>query len=261
MKKNSVIALMIFAILLTGCNRTGNLSDTPGGNSEYVENIMPSEFENCENEMLDINTYSLLNEPSEYAQSSCYSARISKGDMGYYHVIDHKLRVLDTKSQTLVTVCDKPNCRHEDSTCVANEMTSTSRVTMNIMDHAYYKGYVYFIGQNKDTEYVYLHRISGDGSVREECMPLFKFDSKAASYRWPSFVISHDILYYIDYEEKQPRIRKCGLDSKEQSVVFATENPDGLVYRMKIYGDFLFFKPEPLMMMRAMYKRESMPTI
>lgn len=239
MKKGSIIILTVLTILFTGCSST---KDTEIDNSEGVENTMPSELELLDNEMLDLDKYTLENNSSDYVQSSYSWNFMTRGDSGYYKLIDRNMRMWDFETQTLVTVCNKPNCKHDDDACAANGFLATDQLALDMDNLVYYKGYVYFIGRNSETEYASLYRVAGDGSTREDYMPLFRYDSKAGHFRSPYFLISKETVYYVDNNEAQSCIRKCGLGKGEQTVVFATGCEGGLIYRMKVYGDFLFFQ-------------------
>lgn len=234
MKKNSIILFIISTILLTGCAPSGNASID---SQERVENTMPPELEQMDNEMLDLETYSLVNGPSEYAQSSYPWNRISKGDEGYFYELCLTMRLADPKSESLYVVCNKPNCRHSDESCVATTMNTP----ISMQTQIYYKGYVYAIGRNEETGYACLYRLSADGSTREEYMQLFRYD-READFIYPSFVINHDTIYYMDENEEQPCIRKCVLGEEEPTVIFASGRSDGTISRLKVYGDFLFFQ-------------------
>lgn len=245
----TITILVVLAMLFTGCGKTPENTQpsevVKPGNEEIIRNaehVMPSDFEQLENEMLDLDTYTLENDPAEYSQASYPWNLISKGDAGYYFNESSTLRLFDTESKEVVTVCDKPNCKHESGdTCVASVRFRTSGVSLDLGFQSFYKGYVYCTGHNHSTQYVSLYRIAGDGSGREEVMPLFRFDIAAESYSDPYFVIAQDTVFFVDKDEEQPCIRKCKLGDDKSSIIFATGCSEALLMDMKVYGDFLFF--------------------
>lgn len=261
MKRIGIVLFIILAMLLVACSAP---KDTQTLGSEKIENTLPTMTETSEtetttepnstenkpkvdfmpsgNEMLDLDTYTLENDPAEYSQASYPWNYISSSDGGYYYNSGMTLRFFDKESQTAHTVCNKPNCMHEDSSCVAHPAATNlaEETDIDIMFQIYYKGYVYCIGQNKKSEYVYLCRIAEDGSTRENYMPLFRYDSYASTFISPHYILFQDTVYYVNWNEEQPCLRKCKLGAEEQTVTFATERAGGSVHRMKGCGDFLF---------------------
>lgn len=248
MKRKILVGLFVVALLLNGCGPLvdtediGSSQPTQMDGTEDIENTMSSEFEEQENEMLDLNKYSLENDASEYPQTSYPWNNLSKGDAGYYYAGKSMMRLLSPEAESLIAVCNKPNCKHEDNSCVANGYAFTLSEWLFMPKQSYYKGYIYFVGQNAETGYVSLYRMAEDGSSREEYMHLFKYDTSASSFRSPYFLLNGDCIYYVDNGEEQRCIRKCELGKETQTVIFSTGRTDGNIYRLKIYGDFLFFQ-------------------
>lgn len=256
MKRKLFVSVIALSLLISGCATTGDTRTTgdtqPTTDSQVTsenpptetgddgenENPPSSEVEPKENEMLDLDTYSLENDAAEYAQTDYPWNFISKGEAGYYYDENRILRLFDPESKTVITVCSKPNCKHEDSSCVANTWGTHISTTAQF----YYKGYMYCTEMNRETGDVNLWRIAGDGSSREVSMTLFKYDTEAERQGHPDFVINRDTVYYIDNNEEQACIRKCDLGENKSEVIFAPEASNGMTYRMKVYGDFLFFQ-------------------
>lgn len=242
MERKCTIALVALSMLLISCSLSDGSQTTQPKDSEGVENTTSSEMAQMKNEMLDLNHYSVTNGNQDYVQSSTSQNRVSKGKTGYYYETQEMLRLFDLDSETVVTVCNKPNCKHEDGLCVANVYLAGDNYIMTLTNQIFYNGFVYFVGGNRETQYVNLYRIAGDGTTREEYMQLFRFDASASRFRYPYFGIYRDAVYYIDNEETQPCIRRCELGKEEPTEIFKLHNSNGQLYRMRFYGDYLFFQ-------------------
>lgn len=230
MKKLILIPLFVLIVLLTCCSKVIPEAKDP----------LFFDFEAKEKEMLDLDMYSLENNPAEYAQTSYQWGWASKGDIGYYHEGGGLMRVFNPKLQMSIAVCNKPNCKHDDPSCVARGYDYDTGI--NLSPQTYYKGYVYCIGRNRATSYATLYRIAGDGSTREAFMQLFKYDPAAQEFHYPHFVISQDAMYYVDEREEQKCLRRCPFEEKTQEIICTTAETSEDIYRLKLYGDFLFFK-------------------
>lgn len=269
MKKQGIILLIALTMLFSGCAVTRDTHPTgdmqPSENSQLTENTQttqapeptqsessedseepenttPPEFVKAENEMLDLDKYSLTNASDEGHQVSYPFNYLTKGDAGYFYAVRECLHFMDPESEMTGTVCNKPNCRHKDDSCAANVFYTESSKALTLARIIYYKGYVYFVGCDYKEGYVNLYRIAEDGSTREEYMHLFRLDTSASSFRYPHFAIYQNAVYYVDNEEAEPCIRKCELGGEEQTIVFETNHPDGGISNMRFYGDYLFFE-------------------
>lgn len=254
MKRSGAIIVIVLGILLTGCASGEDIQQMPESplisdsqfisnkKPEKVENTLPMDFGALDCEMLDLDTYSLENEPSEYAQTNYPYHYISRGDAGYYFQTGQRLQLFDTESESVVTVCSKPNCRHADDSCAALVSRPKADKILSITYQNYYKGFIYFIGFDEKTQLVKLYRIAENGSSRGEYMPLYRFDNIASGVSSPYFFINRDTVYYMNNDEVEQCIRRCELGKEDRAVVFATNNSDVDICDMKVYGDFLFFQ-------------------
>lgn len=257
MVKRAFVAVIALSLLLTSYGTPADTQITGDTQPDGAENTLPTEvdwpedavvmmppgLDTANNEMLDLDTYSVEKPAAEYIETGYNGdCRISKGDAGYYFTNECLMRMFEPESKTVFTVCAKPNCKHEMDVCVANGLLSKWSKQLEMNCKVYYKGYLYFLCYDNENGYMKLYRMAGDGSAREEYMTLYRYDPSAESNKGPEFIISNDTVFYTDRNAEIDCLYKCKLGEDEPAVVYDTGDSNGVIYRLKTYGDFLFFQ-------------------
>lgn len=259
MRKKSIVVqiimvLIIVSTLLAGCSKDNQNKGTVATDSVVTtSSIKVSD----EEKKIDLDNYKLDYKEGEDHQPFFFWSEITKSETGYYFwgkgTYDHMLMFFDRKSGMTVPLCNLPNCKHtkEDyDKCNGyfNEFES-SPVTAGYDTRClqYYNGNIYIIGVDSDA-YVCMFRVAKDGSTREKSCRLFKFepetdsDGGVESYN-ASVGIHRGYLYFINNKEKELKLRRVKLDSKEEAeVIYKTEGIRPNLYRMEGYGDYIFFQ-------------------
>lgn len=194
---------------------------------------------------LDLKKYSLKYREGEDHQPFFINNEITKSKNGYYFWKSECLMFFDKASEKVVPLCNLPNCKHKiepDSKC--NAYFESGKYTFDYVQ--YYNGNVYVIGLNEDS-YVCIFKVAKDGSTREESCKLYKFKPETNKYGsegyYVSVCIQRGYAYFIDNEEKDLKLRKIKLDSKQKpEVLYEATGIRPVLYRMEANGDYLFFQ-------------------
>lgn len=97
---------------------------------------------------------------------------------GYYYFIGEFLYFLDKKTDLVVPLCNKLDCTHTSKDIDCNAYFTVEQY-YNHLGLFYYDSNIYIIGNDgkKNSNKLYLYKISKDGSVREQSCYLGEFGS------------------------------------------------------------------------------------
>lgn len=252
-KVQKYLLLLGIAGILTACGTTGN-----GVNGlEFEKETMSTEskeflIDSYEEESLDLTKYSLEYQFATDDQPYFHWHYVAKSEYGYYYFKNEMLMFFDKKSGMEVPLCNKADCSHtyNSDECNAHISSSTGMEKDNISTNYlhYYDGNLYMMGYDNE-QYTCLYKISADGSIRERYMRLYKSDmfssdgnSTTIHVNTPEWTIHRGYVYYIYRYESEQKIRRMKLGGTENEIVFASSGYRPTVYRMRAYGDYLFFQ-------------------
>lgn len=253
MKKLILAVLVVF--VLTGCG-VGEKDKNSEAEKIPVENTegdrVTVDVEVMKEEFLDFDTYSTKNTESTDGQPGFSYTRGASSDFGLYYWGEARGRLMyyDKASKRQVPLCNRPNCKHEDETCNADFY---SRIIGPI---DFYKSMIFYYGENvyivgDDSEsYVNLYKVASDGSGWEKYMTLFKAEKTitmedggmSVEWRRPSVYLHKEYVYYVDNSESLPKLRRIQMGGSEIEVVAESQGERAMLYRVKCYGDFVFFQ-------------------
>ena len=254
-KMKKFIVIVLATLVLTGCG-VGEKDKNSEAEKIPVENTegdsVTVDVEVMKEEFLDLDTYSTKNTENTDGQSEFSYTRGASSDLGLYFWEESrgKLMYYDKASKRQVPLCNRPNCKHEDETCNADFY---SRITGPI---DFYKSMIYYHGENvyivgDDSEsYVNLYKVAPDGSGWEKYMTLFKAektitmenDGMSVEWRYPSIYLHKEYVYYVDNSESLPKLRRIQMGGSEIEIVAESQGDRAMLYRVKCYGDFVFFQ-------------------
>lgn len=169
-----------------------------------------------------------------------------KAEKGYYFITDSKLFFLDTKSKQAYPVCNKINCAHDDSNCMAYLSPLSFFHGMNV---TYYDNAIYLLGYEKDGETLihnYMYQISLDDYKHRKAAYLFDSSIGALSVL---YMVHRGYVYYTydggNMKETTATLYRVKLGNTEQGSsekVFEYSGIGANVFSLKAYGNYLFFK-------------------
>ena len=180
---------------------------------------------------------------------------VAKAENGYYIWEEGRGRLMyfDTASKNYIPLCNKPNCTHNSEDCNAFFNSNGEEEIGYIKGHGYiqyYNGYVYIAGYDKEG-YVYLYKVSPDGSTCEKYMTLYKADlsstnpeddENVSQFTSPDLCIHRGYIYFFTNRESELKLHRIRLGEDDTEVVFENAGSRPSLYRMKAYGDYLFFQ-------------------
>lgn len=155
----------------------------------------------------------------------------------------------DYAKQKAIYLCNKPECIHNDNTCNAFLPDDISSVYYDTTGIRYYDNSIFFSGL--DSKNICLFKISADGTSREKVMDLFEaelnevVDGKTTFQEYESiqYCIHRGYIYYIVDEGDRKELCRKKLGSKsDEEVITADDTERTDVYRMEMYGKYLFFQ-------------------
>ena len=174
-KKNIlIICLLSICFFITSCGK-----DTVEPNNA-VEDVNISESDKVETDVdileqmtLNLDKYSLKSKSDDNLDMHLELTEVSKSEYGYYfYEIDYSkamfiLMFYEPESKLAISLCNRPNCRHNNKECNACFMNDSLYDEQYINSYLqYYDGFLYVVGY--DSEYnVGLYSVSADGSSRE----------------------------------------------------------------------------------------------
>lgn len=192
----------------------------------------------------------------ETDDQSCYdSDRIILNEYGYYYfkqdikTAGNILMFWDKSSKIETPLCNNPDCKHNGEQCNAYfsqggyQKESYFGYKLWYYDHA-----IYHLGCDEEDN-VNIYRVAEDGSSREVAACLYKVDSTvieedgaSITMTWPGVCIHRGFIYYVNYDETILKIRKVDLETLEEKVIYEHNMGRGDLYRLKGYGDYIFFE-------------------
>jgi len=254
-KMKKWIFAVLLVLVLTGCgageqDKNSEAMTLPVENTED-EKIAVS-VEVMEEEFLDLGTYSTKNMESTDGQPEFSWTRGASSDLGlyYWESSGGRLMYYDKASKQQVPLCNRPNCKHTDDACNAAFYTYTIGSIEFYKNMIFYYGdSVYIIGDDS-SGYVNVYKVAYDGSSWEKYMPLFKAektitvenDMTKVEWRQPDVFLHKEYVYYVDNSESQPKLRRILMGGSEIEVVAEAQGERAMLYRVKCYGDFVFFQ-------------------
>ena len=174
------------------------------------------------------------------------SVTMARGEDGYFFLRGHYIYYMDDETQTLVPLCNKANCMHNEETD-SDRYSDCNAYVEYASAIAYCNGYLYVMdGMITKT----LYRIKEDGSVRESVMEWSAGDGVTAGL-WS---IHRDKIYYyeqsneVDGEEvADVNCLKCASlkgSKTEPEVIY--DLPDGMILvsftTIQAYGNYVYFQ-------------------
>ena len=254
MKKKKIIVFSLFIV----CIVVAAIAATyfMGKNKENSDTVNEYGFESdfkCSTKKVDLETMNFKADKNGSYEESNESFAMTED--GIYYFVDEYLKFYDFSSKKKVTVCNKPNCKHDNKECNAYFETSVAeKGYMDTTTIIYYEGYLYMAGCDDDGK-VYLYRISKDGSSREKYMQLYganftdvgrQGETEDFSRTWicPDIVIRNGYVYYMFTSEDtcSGLMRKKLGSDKVEYVVKAKEDMHFQAYRINSNGDYLLFQ-------------------
>lgn len=179
--------LFAFSILLSGCSDGRGEVNTEQNSQAYVED-------------------------EDYQNFLCPMSAFVKVENGYYFFNRLMLYYFDAQTKETYPVCNKPNCDHTTSNCMA---------FFNIFNFypflmSYYKNTLYVWGWEEDgsVRHNYIYSVSLDDYKRKKAAFLYDGTNSGSNY----FIVHRGYIYYV---------KNGGTDLKEQTAY---------LYRVKI-GD------------------------
>ena len=254
MKKKKIIVFSLFIV----CIVVAVIAATyfMGKNKEKADTVNEFGFESdfkCSTKKVDLESMNFKADKNGSYEESNESFAMTED--GIYYFVDEYLKFYDFSSKKKVTVCNKPNCKHDNKECNAYFETSVAeKGYMDTTTIIYYEGYLYMAGCDDDGK-VYLYRISKDGSSREKYMQLYganftdvgrQGETEDFSRTWivPNIVIRNGYVYYMftsDDTCSGLMRKKLGSD-KVEYVVKAKDDMHFQAYRFVSNGDYLLFQ-------------------
>ena len=261
MMKKIILGILGLTLSLTACSTgTGEEKATEEKTTEaYIgkvfETVSESSLSSYKEELLDLNSYDIINDESNEPSNDILWSRMAISDKGYYYWgrqgFYHYLYFMDRTTGKSVPLCNRPDCEHIGKECNAyfnNGETSPDGIEYDTNLLFYYDGYVYVLGHNGEGQQ-YLYKLSEDGSKKEQYMKLYKkeltqpgAEGYSAMYSTPEVCIHKGYVYYIIPRETVPTLYRIqlGTEMVEEVIKIDTERPN--LYRMLAYGDFVFFQ-------------------
>ena len=184
-----------------------------------------------------------------YTKDGYYQSQFmeSEGILMDESKLGRELYYYDNQLAQQILVCSKTNCPHDGAGC-DGFFSEKEYPTLRFW---YYKDALYCMKLEGD--YLYIERVSGDGSVRKKSCTLMRQvvesklnedGSESTSYYIPEIQIHRGYAYFSDYYIgcESTSLYRVKLDSEgEAEILFTlTENPT--IYRIKPYGRYVLFQ-------------------
>lgn len=243
-----LVALVLEILALTACDKDNSKDKQPEIVEKVFEPIVEESIENYKEEKLDLEKYSVRNELDIDANTGFLWFTMAESDYGYYIPYDDMLVFVDKVTEKIVPLCNRADCSHNDENCNAHYNThysitnDESDVVFKLNYLQFYDGYLYTLAYDM-SGYVYLYKISEDGSTREKCMKLYKQEASVSDgIKIGEVCIHRGYVYYVHAFEDNPKLRRMRLGGGEEEIIFELKGERGNLYRIRPYGDFVFFQ-------------------
>lgn len=250
-------SIILAGILLIGCGKEKNKKEEVNNNYEKQENIDVKGEQKLPEDILSTVFNGETDSPLgvEYCQ-------IAKSPYGYYmwcstYMGAPKMTYYDMSGERYIILCNRAECIHRDDGLHGIYDEEECNGTLGLMHNTgntiddyvfYYDGNIYVSGFTAEG-YEMLYKVSPDGTKVEEYMKIMKGDTSGLNddnpdtgWMRPSMIIHRGYIYYIDNREKQMTVRRKKLGSDKEEVVFRNDGEFSLVYRMRAYGNYVFFQ-------------------
>ncbi|MCI8781062.1 MAG: DUF5050 domain-containing protein [Lachnospiraceae bacterium] len=273
-KRKIYIPLLFCILLLVGCsggsdissqnegkstnagsskvNRSGSEKNTDTAKTKVIDDSHP--ISGMREEKLGLSEYGLGYKVATDAQPEYLWTSVARAENGYYiwgkDFGYGRLMYFDTASQSYIPLCNKPNCAHNSKGCNAFFNSNGEEEIAYIRSYIqYYDGCVYVVGHDGEG-YVYLYKVSPDGSTCEKYMTLYKADLSSTKaegenvkeFSEPEVCIHRGYIYFLIGEESGLKLRRIKLGGEDVEIVFENAGSRPSLYRMQAYGDYLFFQ-------------------
>ncbi len=187
--------------------------------------------------------------------SQNFSVGVREGaytENGFYAINtdSENIDFIDSKTQTAVPVCGKPNCKHNDELCNAHFNTPESVMV--------YNGYLYIIAHGKEMSTVYLYKMSLDGSERIELRTLYSFEEEDANtslffmiHRGYGYMVINwrenfsrkereQMFYRIPLNDSEERIELYKIKGYSPQILIYQSEGNKIYFCTKMYEDDTF---------------------
>ncbi len=174
-------------------------------------------------------------------------AIMARGENGYFFLEGHYIYYLDDEMQTLVPLCNKANCMHNEETD-SDRYADCNAYVEYASSIAYCNGYLYVVDGMGDQT---LYRIKENGAVRESVMEWPVEDGMSVGM-WS---VHRDKVYYTEQSievEGEDVADVCYLkcaslkSSSKADPEVVYELPEGLILvsfgTIRVYGNYLYFQ-------------------
>ena len=249
MKKIIVISMVvIFSTIFISCDKSNKVNQDKKDNMGTVEKefneIVEESIDGYKEEKLDLYNYSLNNGYNDTANTSFLWFRVAYSDNGYYFENENSyISFMDKSSGKVVPLCNKAECMHyNDGNTECNAYFDDS-FYLDYMQ--YYDGFLYTLACDGEGN-VCLYKISEDGSSREKYMTLYKQEVSSSNgmipITFPEICMHRGYVYYIIPFAEYPKLYRMKLGGDTNEVLFELKGERGNMYRIRPYGDFVFFQ-------------------
>ena len=156
-----------------------------------------------------------------------------------------RLMCYDSDNDQYTPVCNKPNCMHDSLKC--NAILSDPNIEFSGNYISSYGNELFTLGYDEAGN-VSVYQIEPDGSGFSEYLNLYQADltdpTGLAETSWtePSVLFHGGYIYYIVPDQETSAVRRMNLSDQKEEIVYMNEKNDPMTYRMKAYGDYIFFQ-------------------
>ena len=237
--------LLLSTLLVSGCN---------ANNSSSKKKSVSQRTSSAKNEVINY-TFNYETDAQPDIGQTPDEAYTKNGVYHVKYVNDYyQITFTDKKSKKTVPLCTKPNCSHKTIECDANLPLDDSELS-NGESYVgngyiqYYKGSLY--APFKYGDYVYLEKISADGSTRSRYMKLCRFlqvksiqdGAENNSTYYPTITIHRGYVYFTNDEihGTSATLYRMKLGSDKLEVIKAMKKGHPQIIRIHPYGDSVYF--------------------
>ncbi len=249
-----LLLCMVMLFLLNGCGDSDTDMNSLDNNEASSDTDLASSVTNTDYSTLTTLDVDYIMETDDQPDYNEVEGKKTYTEDGYYYFVSENINsdylcflyYHDDSTGVDVAVCSKANCSHQDEDCDAYFDDQY------IYELFYSDGSLYIFRQYED--YNIIERISMDGTQRETSCTLFRIATESGeeddgSYSvttyYPEIAIHRGYVFYSDY---YPGCTECALycvklDSDEEPTkICSLETDSPWIYRLKGYGEYLFFQ-------------------
>lgn len=212
-----------------------------------ITTILLLSFSSCSTNNIEVNvdqdseTYIANEDFQNYLNS--FSAFV-KVDGGYYFLSDCKLYFYDTVKNQAYPVCNKANCKHEGSDCLAYLSPLEFYAGMSLH---YYDNALYLLGYEQEGNAVYknyMYQISLDNFKRKKAAYLFESSGQISTL----FMIHRGYVYFTHGESPMKeatavlyRTKLGNTSSDAPEIVYEFDGIGADIATLSAYGNYMLF--------------------